>query len=128
MYDEKKNWCSVHPSLYISHIFFERLQYLKKVEKWVFSKKKTPNNLYGGGFWSKVIIMASITSILIKRSHNCIVSEITVSTGIDVSISAADITLRDFTRTDFDSVGTIEVTTGDTVISSVSSHNGNPVK
>lgn len=72
--------------------------------------------------------MASITSILIKRSHNCIVSEITVSTGIDVSISAADITLRDFTRTDFDSVGTIEVTTGDTVISSVSSHNGNPVK
>lgn len=72
--------------------------------------------------------MASITSILIKRSHNCNVSEITVSTGIDECISAADITLRDFTRTDFDSVGTIEVTTGDTVISSVSSHNGNPVK
>lgn len=109
MYDEKKidAQCIHHYTYLIFSLSGYNIK--KKIEKWVFSKKtQTPNNLYGGDFWSKVIIMASITSILIKRSHNCNVSEITVSTGIDECISAADITLRDFTRTDFASVGTIE--------------------
>lgn len=108
MYDEKK--IDVQCIHHYTYLIFSLSDYniKKKIEKWVFSKKQTPNNLYGGDFWSEVIIMASITSILIKRSHNCNVSEITVSTGIDECISAADITLRDFTRTDFASVGTIE--------------------
>lgn len=60
------------------------------------------------GDFSKVIIMANIISKIIKKSHNCNVCEITVSTKIDECISAAEITLRDFAPTVFVSPGTIE--------------------
>lgn len=49
-----------------------------------------------------------IKTIIIKRFHNSNVSEITVSTGIDECISAAETMFSESTRTVFVSPGTIE--------------------
>lgn len=49
-----------------------------------------------------------IKTNIIKRFHNSNVSEITVSTGIDECISAAETMLSESTRTVFVSPGTIE--------------------
>lgn len=64
--------------------------------------------MYGGDFWSKVIIMVSIIFILIKRFYNCNVSEIMVSMGIDECIFVIYIILCDFIWIDFVFVGIIE--------------------
>lgn len=72
--------------------------------------KESINVMCSSGDFSsgKVIIIANITSDLIKRSHNSNVSEITVSTEIEECISAAEFTLSDFARTFFASLGTIK--------------------
>lgn len=49
-----------------------------------------------------------IKTNIIKRFHNSNVSEITVSTGIDECISAAETMFSESTRTVFVSPGTIE--------------------